>query len=371
MVLQPIQSYTFNKLIQGDLIDYSHKPDSDWRWVLHLRCHYSTFTALYPLKTKEAGEIANYVRQWCMHWGPFPIWHSDNGAEFKGLLETLLINWGIKIRHGRPRQPQTQGGVERANGIAKAKINTLMYASGNPHWSQHLTAAADQINRAVSQTTGYSPYMIAMGGRQPPPFMAPLSADAAATAVIEEVEIELDGKELEELNELPEIPQVVRAGQLNTVCVHLNYHPMQAYPLSIHYLHLHQNQDAWHAQDGFQLRGLPISSLRRVFCLRRTSATSLPNISTTTYAFLFIFALFDSPRSQLFNAAAPTSFALLGVEILAFNFTAHDSAICLGRRFETFKCVPWESLMLMEMRSFLGGLASPSDCRISQHHHTK
>jgi len=222
MVLKPIQSFDFNELVQGNLIDYSAEPDGDLRWVLHLRCHFSKFTALYAIRSKEAEEVAKCVRQWVMHHGPFPIWHSDNGKEFKGLLEHLLIEWDIAIRRGRPRRPQTQGGVERANSIAKKKINALRFASGNHRWSQHLNTVADQINRTVSATTGSSPYMIASGGRQPR-LLHP--SQSAAHGEVEEVEIDLQEEpqqqqeQEDEDDELPALPQVVaRSWRQQTVC---------------------------------------------------------------------------------------------------------------------------------------------------------
>ena len=48
--------------------------------------------------------------------------HTDNGTEFSNKTLMARINelWkGTKIVHGRPRHPQDQGSVERANGDFK------------------------------------------------------------------------------------------------------------------------------------------------------------------------------------------------------------------------------------------------------------
>ena len=45
------------------------------------------------------------------------IIQSDNGSEFRNeIIRSLKILWpDIRILHGRPRRPQTQGSVERSN----------------------------------------------------------------------------------------------------------------------------------------------------------------------------------------------------------------------------------------------------------------
>lgn len=41
---------------------------------------------------------------------------SDNGKEFKNsLMRYLLQKWGVTHLFGRPRHPQSQGQIERAN----------------------------------------------------------------------------------------------------------------------------------------------------------------------------------------------------------------------------------------------------------------
>ena len=59
--------------------------------------------------------------------GPPSILHTDNGMELsnKTLMASINELWkGTKIVHGRPRHPQDQGSVERANGDFK----NMLYA---------------------------------------------------------------------------------------------------------------------------------------------------------------------------------------------------------------------------------------------------
>ncbi|CAG8459887.1 5633_t:CDS:1, partial [Dentiscutata heterogama] len=55
---------------------------------------------------------------------PPTILQSDNGKEFVAqVIKELMALWpSVKIINGRPRHPQSQGLVERANGILEQKL---------------------------------------------------------------------------------------------------------------------------------------------------------------------------------------------------------------------------------------------------------
>ena len=65
------------------------------------------------------------------------ILQSDNGREFKGVLLLLMKRYNVRIKHGRPRTPQTQGLVEQANGTVK---------HGTQKWAQALCGIAYRMN---------------------------------------------------------------------------------------------------------------------------------------------------------------------------------------------------------------------------------
>ena len=52
----------------------------------------------------------------------------DNGLEFRNVVVTgLKTLWpGLKTIHGRPRSPQSQGNVERANGDVQNILGSWM-----------------------------------------------------------------------------------------------------------------------------------------------------------------------------------------------------------------------------------------------------
>jgi hypothetical protein len=73
------------------------------------------FVHLYPLKTKTAAEVAWHLLEIFLSFGALVILQSDNGKEFvASVISELKQLWpDLKIVHGIPRHPQSQGSVER------------------------------------------------------------------------------------------------------------------------------------------------------------------------------------------------------------------------------------------------------------------
>lgn len=81
--------------LQMDLIDMRSRPDHVssgriFRWILHLKDHFTKFCWAQPLETKEAREVYLGVRQIFFNFGPPKILQSDNGREFVNELITSL-----------------------------------------------------------------------------------------------------------------------------------------------------------------------------------------------------------------------------------------------------------------------------------------
>jgi hypothetical protein len=68
------------------------------------------------------------------------ILQSDNGKEFtNSLVYNMKILWPeLKIIHGRPRHPQSQGSIERSNGDIQGIIGTWMRDNNSTNWSYAL-----------------------------------------------------------------------------------------------------------------------------------------------------------------------------------------------------------------------------------------
>ena len=144
--LEPIIVERIMERLQIDLIDFRHTPDGHFKWVLQIKDHFSKYTCLFALRSKEASEVADALAIFLMCFGPPEIAQMDNGKEFKGICLLLLKRFGIPIVHGRPRRPQTQGLVEQANGVAKTKLSAYPREMGTMRWAVTLPVVAMMMN---------------------------------------------------------------------------------------------------------------------------------------------------------------------------------------------------------------------------------
>ena len=71
---------------------------------------------------------------------------ADNGKEFKGALLLLLRKFRIRVINGAPRSPQTQGLIEQANGVVKAKLRAWKMDNGSTKWADGLLEVTLAMN---------------------------------------------------------------------------------------------------------------------------------------------------------------------------------------------------------------------------------
>jgi hypothetical protein len=90
--LVPIISGRAWERVQIDLIDMRHEPSGQFKWILHIKDHFSKYTQLYPLKSKYSEPIAEAFAQFIGAFLPPKIMQADNGKEFKGKLFTALYS---------------------------------------------------------------------------------------------------------------------------------------------------------------------------------------------------------------------------------------------------------------------------------------
>ncbi|CAF4559389.1 unnamed protein product, partial [Didymodactylos carnosus] len=173
VVSKPIISLGVMTRLQIDLIDMRTRPDivsSDivYSWILHCIDHFSKFTFAYPLKNKSAVEVASKLRKLFFSFGPPHLLHSDNGAEFVAqvIVELKTLFPDMCFIRGRPRHPQSQGCIERANGVLSVALGKWLDTNHSTHWSDGLLPVAYGINTRVSSTTKTTPYET-MFGQQP------------------------------------------------------------------------------------------------------------------------------------------------------------------------------------------------------------
>ncbi|OIR55771.1 MAG: uncharacterized protein A8A55_3483, partial [Amphiamblys sp. WSBS2006] len=155
---------------QADLIDLSaHKDRNDgYCWVLNVVDVYSRYEMAVALKSKSAVEVKQgFERLFSLYDEP-RILQTDNGGEF---INASLEEWleGLKVRlvHGLPRRPQTQGKIERINGTLKEKLALLLFEAGsrNDRWIDVIQRAVKSYNRTHHTAHGKTPYRKFFGRR--------------------------------------------------------------------------------------------------------------------------------------------------------------------------------------------------------------
>ncbi|CAC5414153.1 unnamed protein product [Mytilus coruscus] len=166
LVIKPVRSSDFSSRGQVDLIDYQSVPDSGYKWVLHYQDHFTKFSILRPLKSKTAAEVAYNLLDIFLILGAPMILQSGNGREFTANIITELTKslWpDLKIVHGRPRHPQSQGSVEKANADVKEMLATWLSENNSRQWSEGLRFIQFQKNRSYLRVIGQSPYKALFG----------------------------------------------------------------------------------------------------------------------------------------------------------------------------------------------------------------
>lgn len=165
LVIKPITSNDFNERGQVDLIDFQSVPDGKYKWILNYQDHNTKFISLRPLESKRAVEVGTQLLGIFLTFGAPSILQSDNGREFVNcVVEELKHLWPeCVIVHGRPRHPQSQGSIERANQDVEHMLRAWMKDNMSQRWSIGLQFVQWQKNCSFHRTIGRSPYNALFG----------------------------------------------------------------------------------------------------------------------------------------------------------------------------------------------------------------
>ena len=168
VVVKPILSKEFNSRCQVDLVDMQSAQQGQFKWIMVYQCHLTKFVVLRPLASKRAAEVAFQLLDIFLLIGAPAILQSDNGSEFTAQVITELKElWPELIMvHGKPRHPQSQGSVERANGDIKDILVAWMSDNDTRDWTVGLKFVQQKKNCAYHAGIKQTPYK-AMFGEDP------------------------------------------------------------------------------------------------------------------------------------------------------------------------------------------------------------
>lgn len=186
-----VKKAQFRERIQADLIDFSHKPDGQYKYILHARDYFTKFSWAFPLKTKKPEETCSKLNELFCYFGAPQVLQTDNGGEFMKNAEILGAQWReMKIVRGRPCHPQSQGCVERANGDLKLKLEKWMISkrqeseeecinndtAARKCWTRGIHEVIYAMNTSESSVTGKTPYELVFGLKARNGFTPPVTS---------------------------------------------------------------------------------------------------------------------------------------------------------------------------------------------------
>ncbi|CAF0765604.1 unnamed protein product [Didymodactylos carnosus] len=147
VVSKPIISLGVMTRLQIDLIDMRTRPDVisidvSYLWILNCIDHSPNFRGVTHCRPR--------------------LLYSDNGAEFIAnvIVELKALFPDMCFVRGRPRHPQSQGCVERANGVLTVALGKWLVDNNSSHWSEGLLPAVYGINTRVAAATKCTLYEI-------------------------------------------------------------------------------------------------------------------------------------------------------------------------------------------------------------------
>lgn len=164
VTIKPIVAARAFSRWQVDLVDMSDKSrhNSGYHWILTCVDLFTKFAWVRAMKNKTAETTAAHMKSILEEAKHTPsVIQSDNGGEFNGAFDTVLENESVKHVRSTSHTPQTQGQVERFNGMLKMMINRYLTANQTKRWVDEVQNLVHSYNHTKHRTTGKRPIELA------------------------------------------------------------------------------------------------------------------------------------------------------------------------------------------------------------------
>ena len=126
---------------------------------------FTKWVEVVPLKRHDGASVASAFLDVCCRWGPPQVIRSDNGSEFcNSVVKSLFEVFGVTVKHGAVRHPQSQGAAERFNRTLLTLIRKTLDEADD--WRASLDLLLYYYRTRPHAVTNISP-MLAMVGWQP------------------------------------------------------------------------------------------------------------------------------------------------------------------------------------------------------------
>src|SRR3954465_15852257 len=147
----------------GPLKGGTHKK----KYLLVMVDKFTKWIEAKPIKMAESGPVIDFISGVVHHYGVPHSIITDNGTNFTANEVKLWCkNMGIKLDYASVYHPQTNGQVERANGLIMSGIKPRLVRSlkeSNTHWVEELDSVLWGLRTTPNRTTGYTPFFMVYG----------------------------------------------------------------------------------------------------------------------------------------------------------------------------------------------------------------
>lgn len=142
-----------------DLMDMSTSADKGFKWILTGIDLFTKKAYAVALKDKTEATVVTGMKQLLDSMTQAPkVVRSDNGSEFIAAgFKELLKERGIKQVLSAAGKPQSNGQIERFNGILKRLINMSYLSTGRSNWVSELPSFLRNYNATWQRVIGMSP----------------------------------------------------------------------------------------------------------------------------------------------------------------------------------------------------------------------
>jgi hypothetical protein len=166
--LVPITAKTLFERVVIDLIDFSNSPSHGYHYILHAVDHYSKFHWAWALQDKRPATVAYHINCLLADTGPIQYMQCDRGVEFVAEVLQALEDFNCgRMVNSTAYHPQTNGLVERGNGMLKTALDHWFVQENTLDWYPPLARIRYQLNCNKPRTTKYTPYELVYGKKPP------------------------------------------------------------------------------------------------------------------------------------------------------------------------------------------------------------
>lgn len=147
-----------HKMINIDLIDLQNFALRGYNYILHAIDTYSKFTYAVAMKNKNDKTALSAIKTIHKKIGNLGAIKSDNGSEFiNTLFQDYLKRNNIKHILTEAGKPQSNGLIERANGVLKNLIKKSLLVNDDFDWVKNLQKLVKNVNSTIQKGVNTTP----------------------------------------------------------------------------------------------------------------------------------------------------------------------------------------------------------------------